>query len=177
TLDLHLQRLAQDAVRNGLTHVDELLSHRKRHGRAEAALIAVDPRTGEILAFVGGRSYNQSQYNRAIVSRRQPGSVFKPFVYLTAFEQGVRADRNDITPASIALDEQETFEFDDQVWTPENYEKEYNGPVTYRYALAHSLNLATIHVAQQIGYDHVSALWKSLGVGTPPKPYPSIALG
>src|SRR5207245_3948113 len=104
------QRLAQDAVRSGLTHVDELLSHRKRHGRAEAALIAVDPRTGEILAFVGGRSYNQSQYNRAIVSRRQPGSVFKPFVYLTAFAQAASDGRTDITPASIVVDEPETFE-------------------------------------------------------------------
>ena len=86
TLDLHLQRLAQDAVRKGLTNVDQLLPKRKK-GKAEVALIALDPRTGEILSFIGGRSYNQSQYNRAIVSRRQPGSVFKPFVYLTAFEQ------------------------------------------------------------------------------------------
>src|SRR5204862_2571811 len=122
TLDLHLQRLAQDAVREGLTHVDELLSRRKRHGRAEAALIAIDPRTGEILAFVGGRSYNQSQYNRAIASRRQPGSVFKPFVFLAAFERALAEGRTDVTPASITNDEQETFEFDDQVWTPENYE-------------------------------------------------------
>ncbi|HEV2984531.1 MAG TPA: transglycosylase domain-containing protein, partial [Vicinamibacterales bacterium] len=79
TLDLHLQRVAQDAVRDGLTGVDNQLARRKR-GKTEAALIAVDPRTGEILAFVGGRSYNQSQYNRTVVSRRQPGSVFKPFV-------------------------------------------------------------------------------------------------
>ena len=154
TLDLHLQRLAQDAVRKGLTNVDAMLPKRKK-GKAEAALIALDPRTGEILSFVGGRSYNQSQYNRAIVSRRQPGSVFKPFVYLTAFEQAAAEGRTDVTPASITLDEQETFEFDEQVWTPENYEKEYHGPVTYRYALAHSLNLATIHVAQAAGYDHV----------------------
>jgi len=123
TLDLHLQRLAQDAVRDGLTQVDSLLAKRKR-GKAEAALIAVDPRTGEILAFVGGRSYNQSQYNRAIVARRQPGSVFKPFVFLTAFEHARDEGRTDITPASITIDEQETFEFDDQVWTPENYEHE-----------------------------------------------------
>jgi penicillin-binding protein 1B len=177
TLDLHLQRLAQDAVRDGLTHVDELLSRRKRHGRAEAALIAVDPRTGEILAFVGGRSYNQSQYNRAVASRRQPGSVFKPFVYLTAFEQAASDGRTDITPASIVDDEPETFEFDDQVWTPENYEKTYDGWITYRHALAHSRNLATIHVAQAAGYDRVAAFWKKLGLGTPPKAYPSIALG
>jgi penicillin-binding protein 1B len=177
TLDLHLQRLAQDAVRAGLTHVDELLKRRKRRGKAEAALIAVDPRSGEILAFVGGRSYNQSQYNRAIVSRRQPGSVFKPFVYLAAFEQAAAEGRTDVTPASIVIDEPETFEFDDQVWTPENYESTYDGPITLRHALARSRNLATIHVAQTAGYANVAALWKKLNVGTAPKPYPSIALG
>ena len=176
TLDLHLQRLAQDAVRDGLMRVDSLLPKRKR-GKAEAALIAVDPRTGEILAFVGGRSYNQSQYNRAIVSRRQPGSVFKPFVFLTAFERALEEGRTDVTPASITNDEQETFEFDGQVWTPENYEHEYDGPITLRRALAHSRNLGTIHVAQAAGYDRVAAFWKKLGVGAPPKAYPSIALG
>ena len=177
TLDLHLQRVAQDAVRDGLTKVDEMLARRKRHGKAEAALIAVDPRNGEILAFVGGRSYNLSQYNRAIVSRRQPGSVFKPFVYLSAFEQAITEGRHDVTPATITNDEPETFEFGNQFWTPENYEKQYDGPITYRHALAHSRNLGTIHVAQAAGYDHVANLWKSLGVGNPPKPYPSIALG
>ena len=177
TLDLHLQRLAQDAVRTGLTNVDQMLARRRRKGKAEAALIAVDPRTGEILAFVSGRSYNQSQYNRLILSRRQPGSVFKPFVYLAAFEQAIVEGRTDVTPASITLDEPETFEFDNQVWTPENYEKTYDGPITFRHALAHSRNLATIHVAQAAGYDHVAALWKKLGVGNAPKAYPSIALG
>jgi penicillin-binding protein 1B len=177
TLDLHLQRLAQDAVRDGLTRVDQLLSRRRRKGHAEAALIAVDPKTGEVLAFVGGRSYNQSQYDRAVSSRRQPGSVFKPFVYLAAFEQALAAGRSDITPAAITVDEPETFEFDDQVWTPENYEAKYFGPITYRYALAHSLNLATIHVAQGAGFDHIADLWKRLAVGNPPKAYPSIALG
>jgi penicillin-binding protein 1B len=177
TLDLHLQRLAQDAVRDGLTRVDELLARRKRRGRAEAALIALDPKTGEILAFVGGRSYNQSQYNRVIASRRQPGSTFKPFVFLTAFEQAIAQGRSDITPATIVMDEAETFEFDDKVWTPENFEKTYDGPITYRHALAHSRNLATIHVAQAAGYDHIADLWMKLGVGNPPKAYPSIALG
>src|SRR5207247_3270970 len=127
TLDLHLQRLAQDAVHDGLVKVDQLLARRKRRGHAEAALIAADPNTGEILAFVGGRSYNQSQYDRVVASRRQPGSVFKPFVYLTAFEQAAADGRSDVTPASIVIDEPETFEFDDQVWTPENYEKTYDG--------------------------------------------------
>jgi penicillin-binding protein 1B len=103
--------------------------------------------------------------------------VFKPFVYLTAFEQAARDERLDITPATITLDDPETFEFDEQVWTPENFEKTYDGPVTYRHALAHSRNLATIHVAQAVGYQRVSDFWKRLGVGGAPKPYPSIALG
>src|SRR5262249_23579139 len=110
-------------------------------------------------------------------SRRQPGSVFKPFVFLTAFERALAEGRTDVTPASITNDEQETFEFDDQVWTPENFEDEYDGPITYRAALAHSRNLATIHVAQAVGYARVAAFWKKLGAGTAPKPFPSIALG
>jgi len=169
--------LTTGAVATVSPYDPELLAHRRRRGKAEAALIAVDPKTGDILALVGGRSYNQSQYNRAISSRRQPGSVFKPFVYLTAFEEAAEHGRNDITPATIVNDEPETFEFDDQVWTPENYEKTYDGPITYRHALAHSRNLATIHVAQAAGYDRVAAFWKKLGVGAAPKPYPSIALG
>ena len=177
TLDLHLQRLAQDAVRDGLTNVDQLLSRRKRKGKAEAALIAIDPRTGDILAMVGGRSYNQSQYNRVLMSRRQPGSVFKPFVYLTAFEEAIAKGLTDVTPASLVNDEPATWEYDDQVWTPENYEDEYDGIVTYRRALAKSRNLATIKVAEKAGYDKVANLWKRLGVGAPPKPFPSIALG
>jgi penicillin-binding protein 1B len=177
TLDLHLQRLALDAVRDGLAKVDQLLSRRKRKGRAEAALLAVDPKTGDILAMVGGRFYNQSQYNRAVAARRQPGSVFKPFVYLTAFEQAAASETGGLTPASIVDDSPTTWEFDDQVWTPENYEKTYDGPITLRRALAHSRNIATIKVAEQIGFDRVAALWHKLGVGTAPKGYPSIALG
>ncbi len=89
TLDLNLQRAAQDAVREGLARVDETLARRRKGEtrRAQAALVALDPRSGEILAMVGGRSYNQSQFNRAVLARRQPGSTFKPFVYLAAFEQ------------------------------------------------------------------------------------------
>jgi penicillin-binding protein 1B len=177
TLDLHLQRIAQDAVREGLTHVDALLAHRRRHGKAEAALVALDPRTGEILAFVGGRSYNQSQYDRALVARRQPGSVFKPFVYLTAFEQALKDGRTDISPATIVDDSPTTWEYGGQEWTPENYEYTYDGPITFRHALAHSRNIAAVKVAENAGYENVADLWKRLGVGNPPKPYPSIALG
>ena len=175
TLDLHLQRLAQDAMREGLLRLDEMLKRRRR--RPQAALIAVDPRTGEILAFVGGRSYNQSQYNRAISAKRQPGSVFKPFVYLAAFEHAYNEGRSDVTPATIVSDEPTEFTFNEKPWNPNNYEGEYDGPITFRRALALSRNVATIKVAEAAGYEEVAALWRRVGAGTPPRPYPSIALG
>jgi penicillin-binding protein 1B len=178
TLDLHLQRVAQDAVREGLLAIDKTLARRKRKGRAEAALIALDPKNGEVLAMVGGRSYNQSQYNRALTSKRQPGSVFKPFVYLSAFERAFDEGRSDLTPATMVDDSPATWEFDDQPpWTPQNYEDEYDGPITLRRALALSRNVATIKVAEQAGFDRVAALWKRIGVGTQPRAFPSIALG
>ncbi len=176
TLDLHLQRIAQDAMRDGLVHVDALLAKRRRQ-KAQAALIAVDPRTGEILAMVGGRTYNQSQYNRAVAARRQPGSVFKPFVYLAAFERAFAEGRSDLTPATVVMDEPTTWEFNEQTWTPSNYDGEYEGAITLRRALALSRNIATIKVAETTGYDQVAALWRRVGAGTPPRPYPSIALG
>jgi penicillin-binding protein 1B len=176
TLDLHMQRAADAAVRDGLTRVDELLAKRRRQ-KAQAALIALDPRTGEILALVGGRSYNQSQYNRATSARRQPGSVFKPFVYLAAFEHASADGRTDVTPATVVMDEPTSFEFNQQTWNPGNYDGEYEGAITLRRALALSRNIATIKVAEAAGYDTVAALWRRVGAGTPPRAYPSIALG
>jgi penicillin-binding protein 1B len=176
TLDLNLQRAALDAVRNGLANVDKLLARRKRKETAQAVLLAVDPRTGEILAMVGGRSYNQSQFNRTTEARRQPGSVFKPFVYLAAFEYAADEGLTDLTPASLTLDEPATFTFDDQIWEPKNYD-EYDGEVTLRRALAMSRNLGTIRVGERIGFDQVATLWRRVGVGTTPRGYPSITLG
>jgi penicillin-binding protein 1B len=179
TLDLHLQRIAQDAVREGLLSVDQLLSHRKHKPPQppQAALLAIDPRSGEILAWVGGRSYNQSQYNRVTTARRQPGSVFKPFVYLAAFEKAAEEGRKDLTPATVVVDEPTTFWFEDQAYEPGNYEDAYDGPITLRRALAHSRNVAAVKVAEMVGYDTVADLWKKFGTGMVPKPYPSIALG
>lgn len=176
TLDINLQRLALDAVRDGLARVDDMLARRRRRGRAQAALLAVDPRSGEVLAMVGGRSYNQSQFNRAIVARRQPGSVFKPFVFLAAFEQGAAEGRSDLTPASLTNDSPEVFTFDNQTWEPRNYD-DYDGEITWRRALAMSRNLGTIHVGQAVGFDNVADVWKRVGVGTPPKGFPAITLG
>ena len=178
TLDLNLQRAAQDAVRTGLASVDETLAKRRRRVRPQAALVAIDPRTGEVLALVGGRSYNQSQFNRATSARRQPGSVFKPFVYLAAFDQAAKDQRTDITPAMLLLDEPTTWPLPEGDWSPGNYDDEYDGMITLRRALALSRNIATIKLAEQTGFDKVAALWKRTGIGkTPLRGYPSIALG
>jgi penicillin-binding protein 1B len=184
TLDLNLQRYAQDAVRTGLARVDETLSRRRRKpGPAQAALIAVDPRSGEVLAMVGGRFYNQSQFNRAIAARRQPGSTFKPFVYLAAFEHGsaptdATSQHAGLTPATLVWDEPTTWAFDDQEWSPRNYDNEYDGEISLRRALAQSRNIATIKVAEQVGFDQVASLWKKTKIGRTALPgYPSIALG
>ncbi|HSC28750.1 MAG TPA: penicillin-binding transpeptidase domain-containing protein, partial [Vicinamibacterales bacterium] len=109
--------------------------------------------------------------------RRQPGSVFKPFVYLAAFEEAYETGRNDVTPASMVWDEPTTFMFNEQEWNPGNYEGEYDGAITLRRALALSRNIATVKVAEAAGYDRVAGLWRRIGAGTPPRPYPSIALG
>jgi penicillin-binding protein 1B len=126
--------------------------------------------------MVGGRSYNQSQFNRALVARRQPGSVFKPFVYLSAFEYAADEGRSDLTAASLTADEPATISYDDQTWEPRNYD-DYDGEITWRRAIAMSRNMATIHVGEQVGFDKVAALWRRVNVGTPPAAYPSIALG
>jgi penicillin-binding protein 1B len=178
TLDLHLQRLAQDAVSDGLIKVDQLLSRRKRARVPQAALIAINPHTGEILAMVGGRSYNQSQYNRAVAANRQPGSVFKPFVYLAAFEYAADKGVDTLTPATLVNDEPTTFDTGGTPWSPSNYENEYDGEITLRHALAMSRNAATVKVAESAGFDRVANLWKKIGAGgTPPQAFPSIALG
>ncbi|HEX6165003.1 MAG TPA: PBP1A family penicillin-binding protein [Vicinamibacterales bacterium] len=181
TLDLNLQRYAQEAVSAGIASVDTILSRRKRGPRrvAQAALVAIDPRTGEILAFIGGRSYNQSQFNRAAAARRQVGSTFKPFVYLAAFEKAADEGTADISPATIVYDEPTTWSFDNQEWTPRNYDGEYDGAITLRRALAMSRNVAAVKLAEQTGYERIVSLWKQARVGNAEqvKPYPSVALG
>ena len=177
TLDSDLQRIAQEAVQAGAAAIDAQLARKQVKGQAQIALVAVDPRSGDILAYIGGRSYGQSQFNRPVNARRQPGSVFKPFVYLAAFESAAADGRTDVTPATLVNDEQSTFAFDEEGWTPRNYEDEYDGIITLRRALAQSRNVATVRAAELAGFDRVAGLWKRFGSSTAPKPYPSIALG
>lgn len=189
TLDLRLQHAADEAVRVGMAELDKRISTlRPRRGakplpegaepaRPEVALVALDSRTGEIRALIGGRNYGQSQLNRAL-ARRQPGSIFKPFVYaaaLTAHREG--AGSHPWTPMSTVLDEPTTFEFDQKPYQPANYGRDYHGDVTLRYALMKSLNVATVKVAQDIGFDRVVRLARDAGMNNRVQATPAVALG
>jgi penicillin-binding protein 1B len=181
SLDLYYQGLAQQALESGLDRVQSLLKKKDKDSKppVQGCLIAIEPQTGAIVALVGGRSYGSSQYNRVTQARRQPGSTFKPFVYLTAFE----ATFDDpalppITPATVVEDAPAVFFYEDKEYIPQNYEDVYMGYVTLRKALAHSLNVATVKVAEMVGFDRVADLWqKKLGLGSNMKGYPAIALG
>lgn len=178
TLDLHLQRVAQDVVSSGLTEIEARFAKRgQRRGPLQAALVSIDPRNGDILAMVGGRSYQRSQYNRATTARRQPGSTFKPFVFLAAFELAQREGRSDLTPATVLSDEPATFFVNGQEWSPRNYDGTNEGMITARRALARSRNLATIQMAELAGHQNIATLWRSIKPGFTARAYPSIALG
>ncbi len=177
TVDLHLQRLAEAAVRNGLDRIADRRGDGGADVAPQAALVAVDPRSGAIRAMVGGRSYPQSQFNRAVRARRQPGSVIKPFVYLTALERAAREPGVRFTPASVIDDRPTTFRFGGRPWRPTNYGGVYDGPVTARAALAHSRNVAAVKVGEVAGFGAVANLWAAASGGAVPPAYPSIVLG
>ncbi len=178
SLDLHLQGLAQEALERGLARVQEAIKKRTTLP-VQGSLIAIEPASGKVVALVGGRSYGRSQYNRVTQARRQPGSTFKPFVYLAAFE----ATFDDpslppITPATVVEDTPSVFFYEDKEYIPTNYEDEYHGLVTLRRALAMSMNVATVKVAEMVGYPRVAEVWsKKMGIGAPIQPYPALALG
>jgi penicillin-binding protein 1B len=184
TLDPELQRAAAEAVQIGMANVDKLLARRyalwKKKGqpvpKPQVALVALDPRTGEIRALVGGRDYGESQLNHAL-AHRQPGSVFKPFVYAAAFNDSVDNTQPIVTPSTTVDDVPTTFEFDNKEYTPNNYGEEFYGTVTVRDALMRSLNVATIKVAEMIGYQRVVDMARQMGVQDPLMATPALALG
>ena len=136
-----------------------------------AAAVALDPHTGRVLAMSGGWSFESSQFNRATQAQRQPGSAFKPFVYLTALEHG-------FTPSSIVLDAPITVDQGDRgVWKPGNYSRHFYGPTPMRVGVEQSRNLMTIRVASAIGLEHVVATARDFGITDKLPPYMSGALG
>ncbi len=184
TLDPQLQRAAAEAIQTGVQGVDKLLAKRyaawAKKGepatRVQVALVAMDARTGEIRALVGGRNYGESQLNHAL-AHRQPGSVFKPFVYAAAFDNAAEGFTPIVTPVTTVDDVPTTFEFDGKEYTPDNYGEEFYGTVTVRDALIHSLNVATVKVAELIGYQRVVNLTRQMGLGANIQPTPAVALG
>jgi penicillin-binding protein 1B len=184
TLDADLQRLAEAAVEKQLARLDERFTKgargrcvaRAKDGecaKPQAALVAIDPRDGRVVAMVGGRDYAKSQLNRATDARRQPGSVFKPFVYAAAVEAGA-------SPAQMFADAPREFKFDPHApaYRPANYGGAFSmRDVTMRTALVKSLNVVTVDLALRTGLERVAALAESFGLPRPDAAYPSLALG
>jgi len=185
SLDPSLQQAASDAVEAGMKNVDELIRKLHRKGDTnitypQVALIALNPHTGQILALVGGRNYGVSQLNHA-TAERPTGSIFKPFVYATAYNTSLNgtplSDGGVFTALTKLNDDPQDFGINGQPYIPGNFEKgEYPGMVTAATAIEHSLNIATIALAQKVGYENVSTLAHSAGIPNT-RATPSMAIG
>ena len=179
TLDLSMQQAAERAVARGLADLDARLgfsdygsaSSDQRADYVQGALICLDPRTGYIKAMVGGRDIFISYYNRTTQARRQPGSGFKPFVYLAAFESGA------LSPVSLFNDTLRTYRVNDEDWSPRNFADKYLGLTTAANALVKSANATSVQIAMDIGPERIVDLAQRLGIQSRLRPYPSIALG
>jgi penicillin-binding protein 1A len=172
SLNLRMQAAAETALRQGL----EEIGKRQKYGNLDptqplqGAAVVVDPRTGDVKALVGGIDFGSSQFNRATQARRQPGSAFKPLVYAAAFD-----DR--FTPASVIVDEPVSYPDNRKVWSPQNYDHRFYGPITLRQSLTQSRNVPTVKLAQRLGVKRLVTFLRSLGIRSPLQPNLSLALG
>ncbi|HEV2852733.1 MAG TPA: PBP1A family penicillin-binding protein [Thermoanaerobaculia bacterium] len=172
TLDWSSQKTAQEAVDWGLKAVEKGYQRgHKGEGPLQAALVSMDPETGGILTYLGGRGYESSQFDRVGRAQRQAGSAFKPIVYAAAFESGLAS------PASFLEDAPLTVQTAGQAWSPKNDDGSYHGWISVRTALEKSYNPATTRLALQVGIRRVVKLAQDMGITTPMQPYPSMALG
>ena len=169
TIDLELQQLAEQSLKHQLDRLDPIYA--KRGVKPQAALVALNPKNGDVLAMVGGRDYAESQLNRATDARRQPGSTFKPFVYAAALEDGM-------SPVKLFMDAPREFTYDrNQTYRPANYGGGYSmNEVPMRTGLVKSLNVVTVDVALQTGLARIANLAQQFGLPKPER-YPSLALG
>ncbi|MDO8494066.1 MAG: PBP1A family penicillin-binding protein [Deltaproteobacteria bacterium] len=178
TLDMTMQLEAVKAVTQGLKNIDTGYAHlfpKEYQGKLQSCLVAISPQNGYVRAMVGGRDYEESQYNRCTQARRQPGSTFKPFVYLTAFDPS--RSKKIFTPATVVEDVSFTMKTPEGPWSPQNYDKEEHGPVTVRTALEKSYNIATAKVAMDVGLENVVKTAQDAGIQSELNPFPSLALG
>ncbi|MSR82111.1 MAG: PBP1A family penicillin-binding protein [Candidatus Latescibacteria bacterium] len=180
TIDSRLQRIAEKVLVSELAEVqkrvDDYLAGqrgpRPDSAIVQGAMVVMDPHDGHILAMVGGRDFDESKFNRATQALRQPGSAFKPFIYTAAIDNGLFPvdvrDDNAITPIT---------EPDGKIWKPENYDREFKGPMTLRQGLKESRNMIAIRLAMEIGPDRVQRYAQQMGITTPIAAVPSIGLG
>lgn len=172
TLDSQVQMAAEKALTRGLHRLENKFPALKRKSSdisLQGALIVMQPKTGHILAMVGGRNYSESQFNRITQARRQPGSAFKPFIYATGLDT--------FTPISILSNKPKAYLINGKTWIPKNFEQDENYQVTVRKAIENSYNLATVDLAMQIGLKKIIENATRFGFSTSFKPYPSLALG
>jgi len=177
-IDRQYQQCAEQAVDQG---IDELIKRhprlKKRVKQLQAALVSVVPHSGEIRAWVGGTEYGLNQFDRVSQAKRQPGSAFKPFVFLTALDKNLNSYRVARTTSTLE-DEPVTFNIPGSgSWSPQNYDKKYRGEVTLREALTHSLNVPTVNLTQKIGVEAVARTAELFGFGTNLPRVPALALG
>lgn len=178
TIDMDLQRAAYTAITKQLAALDKIYAKRIAPGTLQASLVALNAQTGEVVAMVGGRDYERSQLNRATDAMRQPGSVFKPFVYATALNTAFDPVPRVITAATTYMDAPKTFNAGNQEYSPGNFGEEYtNQPMTLRDALVHSKNVITVQVADEVTIGRVMALASKAGLPKPPHSYLAMALG
>lgn len=175
TLDVSLQNAAQTALTEGIykvTYSREKLKTQKTGGvELQGSILSTENKTGHVNVFVGGQNFKTTQYNRALNSRRQIGSLVKPFIYLSGLIYG------DFTPTTMLSDEPFTWEYDKKKWSPVNYDKKFRGPVPYYYALKESLNSPTAQVAQKAELSNIIPLMKKSGFRSEIPALPAIALG
>lgn len=170
TLDIKAQEVAEKALQRGLKVINE--RYKKRNVPVQGAIIAIDPRTGYIKAMVGGRDFYETQFNRAYQALRQPGSAFKPFVFLTAIDNG-------FTPDDIIVDDPVSYPGHKKgvTWSPRNFSGDFKGPVTLRMAMAESINSVAVKLLDRVGVNTTIEYARKLGVKSELKPYLPLALG
>ena len=177
SIDPDLQRIAYETVNKRLAALDKYFP-KKEKGNLNAALVAIRPKTGEIVAMVGGRDYLANQFNRATDAQRQPGSVFKPFVYTTAINSAYDSSSRQFTAATIFKDEKKTFTYGNESYTPGNFGDFFsNKETTLREALVKSKNVITVDIAMSLNVGKVMNLANKAGMPKVDKAYPSMALG
>jgi penicillin-binding protein 1B len=175
TLDAGFQRAAESAVANGMARLERGYPRLRGKLRPEAALVAFDPHTGDVVALVGGRDAARSPFDRAVVARRQPGSLMKPIVAAAALSR----DGNDhlLTLASLLADEPLELEVPEGAWRPVNFDGRFRGPVTLRTALEQSLNVPFARLGLEVGLDRVVETARRFGLEGRLEPVPSVSLG